>query len=141
MHGIVTPPKSVSNGGADTNKSTVMASLKDDTKSVNNMIQALGLKYEEANKGTRLMLDTPPELALKILQRLNEHMALAVPDGPLGAALAALAIPLDATRVPASAVPDLRNGNLKTPPCAEARQLLASVVGSTTAGSGSAVHT
>jgi hypothetical protein len=145
MHGIVTPPKGVSHGGADTNKSTpdyklsdagVMASLKDDTKSANEMIKALGLSYSEANKGTRLMLDTPPDTALKILRGLNKHMALAVPDGPLGAALMDLTVPIDATRVPASAVPDVRSG--KTPPRIEARQLLASVVGSTTAGSGSA---
>jgi hypothetical protein len=100
------------------------------------MIKALGQDYEEDTKATRLLLDTPPDKVLKILRGLNEHMALAVPDGPLGAALMALAIPLDATHVPASAVPDLRSG--RTPPCIEARQLVASEDGSTTAGSGSA---
>ena len=94
------------------------------------------LAYEAANKDTRLMIDTPPRKARQILQRLNDTMAQAVPDGPLGAAFMALAIPLGATRVPASAVPDLQKG--KTPPCIAARQRLASIVSSATAGSGSA---
>ena len=144
VRGTATPPKGVSHGGADVNTGTPeyklseasMLVVKDDTKSANEMIKALGLAYEAANKDTRLKIDTPPRKARQILQRLNDTMAQAVPDGPLGAAFTALAVPLGATRVPASAVPDLQKG--KTPPCIAARQRLASIVSSATAGSGSA---
>ena len=82
MYGIATPPKGVSHGGADTHDSTPeyklsgasVLAMKDDTKSANEMIKALGLNYEEANKDTRLMLDTSPKRAQEILQRLNDTM-------------------------------------------------------------------
>ena len=82
MYGIATPPKGVSHGGADTHDSTPeyklsgasVLAMKDDTKSANEMIKALGLNYEEANKDTRLVLDTSPKRAQEILQRLNDTM-------------------------------------------------------------------
>ena len=144
MHGITTPPKGVSNGGADvstgspeykSNDASVLA-VKEGTKASNEMIKALGLQFEEKHKATKLRLDTPPKTAQEILQSLLMCMASAVPDGPHFAALMALAIPLGASRVPASAVQDMRRG--VTPPCIAARQQLASMEGPTTmAGSGS----
>ena len=144
LNGTATPPKGVSNRGADvstgspeykSSDASVLA-VKEDVKASNEMIKALGLKFEEKHKATKLMLDTPPKTARVLLQSLLTCMASAVPDGPHFAAMMALTIPLKASEVPASAVQDVRRG--VTPPCIAARRQLESMVDiETTAGSGS----